>query len=164
YYSVFLILMMIPLLLKMLLLEKDDTNLRQYWSKMIFFTLLLMLCLHLFSPRGIYKYYCVLLIPFFSIISVSNMITQRTEKTGLSIFMILNPILFGFLILFPSRYVYLAYLILILVAYLAHKQFSLVLEIVATELRKIPNRLRKTRTSVMIENESSDEVENIPNS
>ena len=164
YYTVFFILTMIPLLLKMLFQEKDDTNLRQYWSKMMFLTLLLMICLHLFSPRGIYKYYCVLLIPFFSIISVSKMISPRTEKTGLSIFMILNPILFGFLILFPSRYIYLAYLVLILVGYLAHKHFSLVLEMATTELRKISNRFRKPRIPEFIQDTSRNEEDNIPNS
>lgn len=164
YYTVFLILTMIPLFLKMLLQVKDDTNLRQYWSKMMFLTLLLMLCLHLFSPRGIYKYYCVLLIPFFSIVSVSSMISLRTEKIGLTIFMILNPILFGFLILFPSRYIYLAYLILILVGYLAHKQFSLVLDIVTTRLRKIPIRIRKTPIPALIEEGSNDMVDSLPNS
>ncbi|GAG67462.1 unnamed protein product, partial [marine sediment metagenome] len=66
YYTVFLVLTMIPLLLLMLIHVKDDRNLRQYWSKMLFLTLLLMICLHLFSPRGIYKYYCVALIPFFT--------------------------------------------------------------------------------------------------
>ena len=135
YYTVFFIITMIPLLLLMLLQVKDDTKLRQYWSKMMFLTLLLMICLHLFSPRGIYKYYCVALIPFFSILPVSKIITQKTEKTKLSIFMILNPLLFGVLILFPSRYIYLAYLLLILAGYLLHKHFSLVLELATEGLR-----------------------------
>jgi len=165
YYTIFLVITMIPLLLKMLLTKKDDTNLRQYWSKMMFLTLLLMLCLHLFSPRGIYKYYTVLLIPFFSILPVSNMISQRTEKTGLSIFMILNPIMFGLLIIFPSRYVYLAYLVLILVGYIAHKQFSLVMGLVTHGLRRIPKRFRKpTHASTVVEDTSSDVIETNPNS
>ena len=144
YYTIFLILTMIPLLVLMLMHVKDDRNLRQYWSKMMFLTLILMICLHLFSPRGIYKYYCVALIPFFSILPVSKMITQKTEKTGLSFFMILNPLAFGILILFPSRYIYLAYLLLILVGYLAHKQFSLVLELLTDGLRRVTNKIRKT--------------------
>jgi len=141
YYTVFLILTMIPLLLLMLIHVKDDRNLRQYWSKMLFLTLILMICLHLFSPRGIYKYYCVALIPFFSILSVSKMITQKSEKMKLSIFMILNPLAFSILILFPSRYIYLAFLLLILIGYLAHKQFSIVIELIADGLRKIPSKL-----------------------
>jgi len=149
YYTVFLVLTMIPLLLFMLLNEKDDTRLRQYWSRMLFLTLLLMLCVHLFSPRGIYKYYCVLLIPFFSILSVSRMISQRTETIRPSIFMIFNPILFGVLILFPSRFVYLAYLVLITVGYIAHRQFSLVLQVISDGFRGTFKRARN-RTSESI--------------
>lgn len=142
YYTVFLVLTMIPLLILMLTHVKDDWDLRQYWSKMMFLTLILMLCLHLFSPRGIYKYYCVALIPFFSILPVSKMITQKSENIGLSFFMIVNPLVFGILILFPSRYIYLAYLLLILVGYLAHKHFSLVLELLTEWLRGIPRKFR----------------------
>jgi hypothetical protein len=142
YYTVFLVLSMIPLLLLMLIHVKDDRNLRQYWSKMLFLTLLLMICLHLFSPRGIYKYYCVALIPFFSILPVSKMITQKSEKMKLSIFMILNPLAFSILILFPSRYIYLVFLLLILIAYLSHKQFSIVLELLTDVLRGVSGKLR----------------------
>ena len=131
YYTILLIIAMVPLLAKMLLTKKDDWNLRQYWSKMLFLTLLLMLCLHLFSPRGIYKYYCVALIPFFSIQPVSKMITQEA------------PLLFSFLILFPSRYIYLAYLFLIMVGYLAHKQFSIVVTLSSERLRPITSKFRK---------------------
>jgi len=142
YYTVFLILTMIPLLLLMLMHVKDDRNLRQYWSKMLFLTLILMICLHLFSPRGIYKYYCVGLIPFFSILPVSKMIRQKSEEMKLSIFMILNPLAFSVLILFPSRYIYLALLLLILIGYLTHKQFSLVIGLIDDGLRKILSKLR----------------------
>ena len=145
YYTVFFLIAMIPLLLFMLIQVKDDTKLRQYWSKMMFLTLLLMLCLHLFSPRGIYKYYCVALIPFFSILPVSKMITQEAEKTKVSLFMILNPILFGVLILFPSRYIYLVFLILILIGYLVHKQFSIVLELSTDGLRASFSNFRMKR-------------------
>jgi hypothetical protein len=148
YYTVFLVLTMIPLLLFMLLNKKDDTKLREYWSRMMFLTLLLMLCLHLFSPRGIYKYYTVLLIPFFSILPVSRLISPRSEKTKLSTFMIFNPLLFGVLILFPSRYVYLAYLLLIMVGYIAHKQFSLVVGLVTTGLRRVATRIRKSTPAI----------------
>jgi len=161
YYTVFLLLALIPLLLLMLLQVKDDNNLRQYWSKMMFLTLLLMICLHLFSPRGIYKYYCIALIPFFSILSVSKMITQEAEKTKLSIFMILNPIIFCVLLLLPSRYLYLAFLIVILVVYLMHKSFSLVTELATDGLRGTFNYLRmKFRGSSQIP-EIQDTTENV---
>ncbi|MHA1863449.1 MAG: hypothetical protein ACTSWA_06750 [Candidatus Thorarchaeota archaeon] len=165
YYTIFLVITMIPLLLLMLMHVKDDRNLRQYWSKMMFLTLLLMLCLHLFSPRGIYKYYCVALIPFFSILPVSKMITQKTEKTGLSFFMILNPLAFSILILFPSRYIYLAFLLLILIGYLAHKQFSLVLELLTYGLGRARHKFREiTRRSSKIDEIQSVEEQIISNS
>ena len=154
YYTVFLVIALIPLLLLMLLNEKDDTRLRHYWSRMMFLTLILMLCVHLFSPRGIYKYYTVLLIPFFSILPVSSMISQREEKVRPSIFMIINPILFGILILFPSRYIYLAYLLLITLGYITHKQFSLVLTSVKDGFREIFNRSRKTSSEGISNSES----------
>jgi len=165
YYTIFLVITMIPLLLLMLMHVKDDRNLRQYWSKMMFLTLILMLCLHLFSPRGIYKYYCVALIPFFSILPVSKMITQKTEKIGLSFFMVVNPLIFGILILFPSRYIYLAYLLLIIIGYLAHKQFSLVLELLTYGLGRARHKFREiTRRSSKIDKMQSVEEKIIPNS
>ena len=165
YYTVFLVIAMMPVFLLILLNKKDDANLRKYWSRMMFLTLLLMLSVHLFSPRGIYKYYCVLLIPFFSILSVSSMISVRKEKIDLSFFMIINPIIFGFLIIFPSRYIYLAYLILITVGYIAHKQFSLVLGIITDVFRNMRDRYRKpTSKEVIYETKSSETSGNITNS
>jgi len=164
YYTVFLVLTMIPLLLLMLLNEKDDTHLRKYWSRMLFLTLLLMLCVHLFSPRGIFKYYCVLLIPFFSILPTSRMISQRTETVRPSIFMIINPLLFGFLIIFPSRFVYLAYLILITIGYITHKLFSLILEVITDAFRDIFRKSRNTTSNgidtITVSNEPIEELSN----
>ena len=130
YYSILLIIGIIPILTLMLISEKDDRYLRKYWSRILFLTLLLMLCVHLFSPRGIYKYYCVALIPFFSIQPVSQMISLKKEKTGVSIFMILMPFILGLLILIPNRNVYLAFLFLMLIGYIAHNQFALVYNLV----------------------------------
>ena len=165
YYTIFLVIAMIPLFLLILFNKKDDTNLRKYWSRTMFLTLLLMLSVHLFSPRGIYKYYCVLLIPFFSILSVSSMISPRKEKIDLSFFMIINPIIFGFLIMFPSRYVYLAYLVLIAVGYIAHRQFSLVLGLFTDVFRSINKKYRKpTEEKTFTADKSNETEEHISNS
>lgn len=126
YYSVFLVISIIPILTLMLLQVKDDSDLRSYWGRILFLTLLLMLCVHLFSPRGIFKYYCVALIPFFAIQPVSQMISVKNEKAKVSVFMILIPFALSFLILFPSRNIYLAFLLLTLVGYIAYNQFALV--------------------------------------
>ncbi|MFW9844085.1 MAG: hypothetical protein ACFFEV_05895 [Candidatus Thorarchaeota archaeon] len=165
YYTILFVLTMIPLLLLMLLEVKDDTKLRQYWSKIMFLSLILMLSLHLFSPRGIFKYYCVALIPFFAIQPVSKMIKLEAEKTKVSLFMILNPIIFGVLILFPSRYIYLAYILLIMISYLLHKHFSLVLGLATDGVRGVfHNILMKLRGSTE-DTGPNDITENtIPNS
>ncbi|TFG34961.1 hypothetical protein EU527_00495 [Candidatus Thorarchaeota archaeon] len=126
YYSIMLVIAIIPILALMLLQVKDDRNLQGYWRRILFLTLLLMLCIHLFSPRGIYKYYCVALIPFFSIQPVSQMISLKTERAKVSLFMILIPLILGFLILIPNRNVYLAFLLLTLVGYIAFNHFGLV--------------------------------------
>jgi hypothetical protein len=126
YYGIFLAIFLILFLSLMLLEERLDNNPIKYWRRMIFLTLLLMLCIHLFSPRGVYKYYFVALIPFFSIQSVSSMISSKNPSPKASIFMIINPIVLGFLIIFPNRYVYIAIVALILLGYLLHRTFSFV--------------------------------------
>jgi hypothetical protein len=93
------------------------------------------------------------------------MISPRKEKIGLSFFMIINPIIFGLLIMFPSRYVYLAYLVLIAVGYIAHKQFSLVLGLVTDVFRSIIKKYRKpTREETFPAEKSNETEEHISNS
>lgn len=126
FYTIFLLVGVCVVLLLMLLQVKDDRNLVDYWRRMLFLTLLLLLWIHLFSPRGIYKYYLVALIPFLSIFPVSRMIRKTTERVSFSVFMMLNPLLLTLGLLFPSRYTYLAILLVIFVGYALHKQFSIV--------------------------------------
>lgn len=155
YYSILLVLAIIPILALMLIQVKDDRYLRNYWARIMFLTLLLMLCVHLFSPRGIYKYYCVALIPFFSIQPVSQMITLKHEETKTSFFMMLMPILLGFLILVPNRNVYLAFLFLMLIGYIAHNQFALVHDLVTGNLartRKLKTEVDTTESGVAADN------------
>jgi hypothetical protein len=126
YYSIFLVISILIILPLMLLQIRSKGNPANYWRRMLFLTLILMLCVHIFFPRGIYKYYFVALAPFFSIQSVSSMITPKVTKPPASIFMILNPILLGFLIMIPNRNIYIAMVLLILLGYLLHKAFSLI--------------------------------------
>lgn len=158
YYSILLAITMIPILVLMLLQVKDDRNLRQYWSRILFLTLLLMLCVHLFSPRGIYKYYCIALIPFFSIQPVSQIISLKTEKARVSLFMILMPIILGFIILIPSRNVYLAFVLLIMIGYIAHNQIALVHRSIQGRLQ-YHRRVTGTNNTIQNECESHDPQE-----
>ena len=144
YYTIFLAISILPLLALMLIQVKDDNSLPAYWRRMFFFSLILMICVHIFSPRGMYKYYCVALIPFFSIQSVSSMISVKKQTVKPSIFMILNPILFGLLILIPNRNVYIALMILMLLGYILAGQFSLVQEIASNGLRRGLSAIRQS--------------------
>jgi len=125
YYSVDLILGILPLFLLMLFEVKDDDDLRGYWRRLLFFTLLLMLWVHLFSPRGIYKYYLVALVPFFSILSSSSMCSRESHDIHVSLPMFVSPILLSILIVIPDRSVYMLNLVLILLAYIFQRQFAL---------------------------------------
>ncbi len=136
-YSGFLLIGILITLVPMLLEVKDDKNLPSYWRRILFLSLLLLLSIHIFSPRGIYKYYCVALIPFLSIVSCERMIARGTHKTKASLSMIINPILITMLILIPHRFVYLGLLILVMFGYIFYKEFGLVYSIVSEPLSRI---------------------------
>ena len=141
YSGLLLIGILIPFV-PMLLEVKDDENLPNYWRRVLFFTLLLLLSVHIFSPRGIYKYYCVALIPFFSIVSCERMISRGTHKLKASLSMVINPILITLLILIPNRFVYLGLLILVMSGYILYKEFGLVYSIISEPLSRIPKSLK----------------------
>ncbi len=149
YYNIFLGGSLLILLVLMLLQVKTD-NPTKYWRTMIFLTLIMMLCVHIFSPRGVYKYYFVALMPFFSILPVSSMINSKKETPKASIFMLLNPILLSFLIIIPDRNIYLGIVVLILLGYLMHSAFSLVYEAANYGLDAL---FRRIKTSLKITTE-----------
>jgi hypothetical protein len=105
----------------MLFEVKDDSNLEGYWRRVLYLTLLLMLWLHIWSPRGVYKYYFVALIPFFSILSVSRMCSRSQKKIDFSFMMIIVPLIFSLLILIPHRNVYLLGVAFIAIAYIVQR-------------------------------------------
>ncbi|MFW9862075.1 MAG: hypothetical protein ACFFET_07260 [Candidatus Thorarchaeota archaeon] len=141
YYSIGIAIPVILLLVLMLMEVKDDRDLQSYWRRMLFMTLLLMLCVHIFSPRGIYKYYTVVLVPFFSILSTSSLCQRSSERVNVSLPMLFVPMICGFVIMVPSRAVYMLYLILILAGYVVHRSFSEVYELVAEPARKLLRRI-----------------------
>jgi hypothetical protein len=144
YYGIFLMISIFIIFPLMLFQVRSDDSQPKYWRRILFLTLLLMLCVHLFSPRGVYKYYFVALIPFFSIQPASSMISSRTNEPKSSVFMILNPILLGLLIIIPDRNAYLAMVLLILLAYLSHRAFSLVYETACYGYNAFFSRLRES--------------------
>lgn len=124
YYGIAFLVGIVALLAMMLLEAKDDQNLQGYWRRMLFLTFLMLLWLHIFSPRGIYKYYLVVLVPFFSIISVSSMCEKSCTNIGFSPFEIISPVVLSLLLLVPHRNIYLIYLVFILVVFVLNKKIS----------------------------------------
>ncbi|MFW9846073.1 MAG: hypothetical protein ACFFD6_04970 [Candidatus Thorarchaeota archaeon] len=141
YYSIGLMIGIIPILAMMLIEVKDDNELTAYWRRILFLTLLLMLWIHIFSPRGIYKYYMVALVPFFSILSTSALCSKSTKNVNVSLPMILIPLLCSVLILVPPRTYYLFNLILIMLAYALHRYFSQTYNLAAQPLRNLGRRI-----------------------
>ena len=135
-YSVFLFIGIVVLLIPMLIEVKDDRNLRSYWRKILFLSLLLLLVVHIFSPRGSYKYYFVALIPFFTILSSQRMISHGTKKIQASLSMVLNPLIITSLIVIPNRYIYLGLLLLVMLSYILYKEFGFVYDLFTRPLSK----------------------------
>lgn len=149
YYSLGLILGLLPVFVQMLLEVKNDSNLKGYWRRMLFLTLLLMFWVHLFSPRGIFKYYLVALVPFFSILPSSSMCLKESGKIRASVPMLVNPFLLSILIIVPDRGLYLLFLALMLLGYIVHRQYGLIYGLVAghvvTSFRRFRNVLPHMR-------------------
>lgn len=141
-YSVFLLIGILLPFVPMLLEVKNDRNLPSYWRRMLFLTLLMLLSVHIFSPRGIYKYYCVALIPFFSILSCERMISRGVGKVPASLSMIINPLLITLIILIPSRLLCIGSLLLVMAAYLARRQFGLIYSLGKALLSQLRMRIR----------------------
>lgn len=88
-----------------------------YLRRILFLSLLMMLLVNLLGPRGVFKYYFVALMPFFSIFSSARMIRKEEEHVPFSVSMALIPIALTLMILIPDRNIYLAYVLLIFIGY-----------------------------------------------
>ncbi len=143
FYTVFLLPGVLGAMGLSLFEEKDDRNLRGYWRRILYFTLILAFYVHIFSPRGIYKYYCIALIPFISIMSSGSMMSKSTGRIKASLPMILTPSVIGLIILLPNRNIYLLIIILIMLAYILQKAFSIVYEIAIEQAQRIRSVLKQ---------------------
>jgi hypothetical protein len=140
YYSFLLLPGLLGALGLCLFEQKDNQNLQGYWRRILFFTLILVFWVHIFSPRGIYKYYCVAIMPFISILPSNRMMSDKPGKIKASLPMILIPVLVSLVILIPNRNVYLLLLILIMMAYIFQKDFSVVYGLIRTRLLRLKSR------------------------
>jgi hypothetical protein len=125
----------------MMLEPKYEGQRRVYLRRILFFTLIMMLWVNIAGPRGVFKYYFTLFAPFFSIFSSTTMCTSMEEKVKFSTPMIWLPFLFSLMILIPSRYIYLAYVIVIFVGYLLSKKVGRMWYAATYPIRFVKKRL-----------------------
>ena len=124
YYNILLAAGIIPLFVLMGIEVKDDRHLTRYWRKILWLTMLTLCWVHVFSPRGTYKYYFVLLIPFFCIFSSSKMIYSKEDNVPFTHYMIWAPAVLSFFILAPSRLIYPLYILVIMIGYIVAPRIS----------------------------------------
>jgi hypothetical protein len=125
---------------------------------MFYLSLLLILWIHIFSPRGIYKYYTVVLVPFFSILAVSEICKRNAQEVKVSIPMLVTPFILAIAIMVPDRNLYILYLILIFIGYVLHSAFSDTYRMVAGPITRLIIRIRG-KTAKDSESQEPDMVE-----
>ncbi|MFX1482721.1 MAG: hypothetical protein ACFFCP_05970 [Promethearchaeota archaeon] len=102
----------------MLLKDRYIGEERLYLRRILFMTFMMMLLINIVGARGVFKYYFVATVPFFSIFSSARMIRGSGEHVPFSASMAILPIAFSLMILIPDRNFYLAYVIVIFILYL----------------------------------------------
>jgi len=114
----------------MLLLDKMEGEEHIFLRRLLFITMLLMLWVSLTGPRGVYKYYFTMLVPFFSIFASGRMIgggkqeKELNDPVPVSLSMFLMPFVFTLLILIPERNTYLLYTTIVFILYLLAPLFN----------------------------------------
>ena len=102
----------------MFMTPKMEGNEAGYMRRLLYSTLLIMLLVTLFGPRGVYKYYASMFGPFFSIVSSARMTQLEGGRVPVSTSMIWAPILCSLAIFIPDRNYYLGLVAVIFVIYL----------------------------------------------
>ncbi len=102
----------------MLLKDRYIGEEKLYLRRILFMTFMLMLFVNIVGARGVFKYYFVAIVPFFSIFSSARMIRGTGEHVPFSASMALLPITFTLMIFLPDRNFYMAYVIIIFALYL----------------------------------------------
>ncbi|TXT57743.1 MAG: conserved membrane protein of unknown function [Candidatus Thorarchaeota archaeon] len=101
----------------MFLEPRDNSQINVYLRRLLFLSLIMMLWVYLAGPRGVFKYYFVLMAPFFSILSSTEMVTSKEEHVSFSFSMFWLPIALSLFILIPPREIYLFAVIIITLGY-----------------------------------------------
>ncbi len=119
----------------MLLEKRSHDRPIYYMRRLLLFTMLMMLWVHLMGPRGVYKYYFVLFVPFFSVFSSVKMVTSSEESVPFSYSMLWVPLALSLVIIIPQRTVYLFGVLLIFISYLLAEQIGAAWKVITTPLR-----------------------------
>ncbi len=102
----------------MLMTKKETNNDPMFYRKLLFITMIMFMLVHLFSPRGCYKYYWVAITPFWALFNYPSAFEQKSNINikGASIGF-LKVISFSLIIMMLSRYIYLLSGLFIIVIY-----------------------------------------------
>ena len=121
-----------------------------YLRRILFMTLIMMLIVTLFGPRGVFKYYFAMLMPFFSIFSSARMIRSSGEHVPFSASMVWVPITLSLLILIPDRNIYLGFVLFIFIGYLLSPLLDRVYHLMKSPFRFIRRFIQRiTKVSLM---------------
>lgn len=117
-YSYILLLVgIIPLFWLMLKSNKTPHDSVSFWKHLLLLAFLIVVWVHIGSPRGIYKYYMVALIPFTSVLPTWK--TPAANAQMPSLLKTVGSVLFSVLILLVDRNLYILVLVAVIIIYLA---------------------------------------------
>jgi hypothetical protein len=102
---------------------------------------MMILLVNIVGARGVFKYYFVAIVPFFSIFSSARMIRGTGDHVPFSASMVLLPIPFSLLILLPDRNFYMLYVILIFVLYTLAPVLDKSYDLLKRVIRKLTDEL-----------------------
>ncbi len=118
-----------------------------YLRRILFMAMMMLFIVNIVGPRGVFKYYFVVFVPFFSIFSSARMIRGTGEHVPFSASMIWLPITLSLLILIPDRNIYLIFVILTLVGYLLAPALDRLYHLLKTPFRFLKQKITE-RTGI----------------
>jgi len=145
----------------MLLKDRFNGEEKQYLRRILFMTFMMMLLVNIIGARGVFKYYFIAIVPFFSIFSSARMIRGTGEHVPFSASMALLPISFTLMILIPDRNFYMVYVILIFALYLIAPLFDYLYDYLKRLLKMVTKRIPISYSTLSLESISSETKKSI---
>ncbi len=140
----------------MLLKDRFNGEEKLYLRRILFMTFMMMLLVNIIGARGVFKYYFVAIVPFFSIFSSARMIRGTGEHVPFSASMALLPISFTLMILIPDRNFYMVYVILIFALYLIAPLFDYLYDYAKRLLKMVTRLIPISYSTLSLESISSE--------